>query len=206
MEILVRNAMVLTQNGKRALLKDHDVLIEENKIAKVGKRLGEKAEYVIDGRGKVLMPGLVNTHTHLAMTLLRGYGDDMSLQKWLESKIWPMEAKLKASDVRAGSMLGCLEMIKGGTTSFVDMYFFMEEVARAVDESGMRANLAYGMLDLGKQEKRKEELRKSEEFVRKFNGKADGRISTSFGPHAIYTCSTELLQKTKELADEHGVR
>ena len=143
MGILIRNALVVTQNDRREVLKGSDVLIEGNRIAKVGKGMHEKAEHVIDASGKAVMPGLVNTHCHLAMTLLRGYADDMHLHDWLEKKIWPREAKLKAADVRAGSMLGCLEMIKGGTTAFADMYFLMDETAAAVEKSGMRANLSH---------------------------------------------------------------
>jgi len=204
--ILIRNALVLTQNDKRQVLKGHDVLIEGSKIAAVGKGLKEKAEHVLDAKGKLVMPGLVNTHNHLAMTLLRGYGDDMRLQEWLEKRIWPREAKLKAGDARAGAMLGCLEMLKSGTTAFADMYFFMEETAHAVEESGIRANLSYGMMDHGKAEKRQAELAKGEKFVKEFNEKAGGRIRTSFGPHAIYTCSRELLEKTNELAAKHDVK
>ncbi|VVC03849.1 5'-deoxyadenosine deaminase [Candidatus Burarchaeum australiense] len=206
MGILIRNALVLTQNERREVLKDCDVLIEANRIAKVGKGMREKAEHVLDGRGKLVMPGLVNTHTHLAMTLLRGYADDMRLEDWLEKKIWPREAKLKPADVRAGSMLGCLEMIRGGTTSFVDMYFMMGETAAAVEKCGLRANLAHGMIDMDKPERRKKELAAGEAFVREWNGKVRGRIMASFGPHAIYTCSRELLEKTNELAHKHDVK
>jgi 5-methylthioadenosine/S-adenosylhomocysteine deaminase len=97
-----------------------------------------EAEFIIDGDRSIALPGLVNTHTHAAMTLLRGYADDMILQDWLTQKIWPLEAHLTGDDVYLGTRLACLEMIRSGTTAFNDMYFFMDDAARAVDESGIR--------------------------------------------------------------------
>ncbi|MFA6036473.1 MAG: amidohydrolase [Candidatus Micrarchaeia archaeon] len=206
MAVLIRNALVVTQNDQREVIQGCDVLIEGNRIAKVGRELQAKAEQKIDATGKALMPGLVNTHNHMAMSLLRGYGDDMVLQEWLEKKIWPREGKLKAGDVYAGSLLACAEMIRGGTTASADMYFFMDEAAKAVEKSGMRANLSYGMIDLGDEGKRKKELAAGEKFVKEWNGKAGGRIACSFGPHSPYTASTELLEKSGELAKKHDVK
>lgn len=204
MAILIKNSRIITQNKKREVL-DGDVLIEDNRIEKIEKDIHEKAEFTIDGKGKLLLPGFVNTHTHLAMTLFRGYADDMELDKWLGEKIWPLEKKLKGADVWAGSLLGCIEMIKGGTTSFNDMYFFMPDVAKAVEKTGMRALLGYGIIELGDEEKGKKEIGVGEEFVREFDGKADGRIHCSFAPHALYTCSSSLLQKIDELSKKYSV-
>ncbi len=200
MGILIKNARVLTQDKKRNFLVGADILVEENKISLVQKHIREKAEFVIDASHKLVLPGLVNAHTHLAMTLFRGYADDMVLEKWLGEKIWPLEKKLRADDVYRGSMLGCAEMIRSGTTCFADMYFFMDEVARAVGESGMRASLSYGMFDLGKPDKREKELRIAEEFVNKNHNAARGRVICSLGPHSPYTCSKEMLIKAKGLA------
>lgn len=205
MGILIKNVDVLTQNGRRDMLRGADILIEGNRIEKVGRGIKEKAEFKIGGKGKLAIPGLVNTHTHLAMTLFRGYADDMRFWEAWPQKIWPREKRLKAEDVRVGSLLGCLEMMKGGTTCFADMYFFMEEAAKAVKESGMRASLSYGMLDFDDAGKRKRELKKGEELVKDFNGKANGRVGCSFGPHSPYGCSTELLLRTKELALKYKV-
>lgn len=202
MSILIKNIDVLTQNEGREFLRGVDIFINGNKIERIGKNLKEKAEFRVDGRGKLAMPGLINTHTHLAMTLFRGYADDMAFWEAWPKKVWPKERKLNGEDVYWGSLLGCIEMIRSGTTCFADMYFFMEETARAVERSGMRANLAYGMIDLGDAEKRKRELRKGESFVRKFSGR---RIQCSFAPHAPYTCSKELLLKAKELAEKYDV-
>ncbi|MEM4389582.1 MAG: amidohydrolase [Candidatus Micrarchaeia archaeon] len=207
MSILVKNAsFILTQNPRRELLRDTDVFVDGNVIAGIGRNLRERAEFVIDGKGKLLLPGLINTHTHLAMTLMRGYADDMPLQPWLEEKIWPLERGLKPSHVFAGSLLGCAELIRSGTTAFADMYFFMDESARAVEKAGLRANLSYGMIDLGNAEKRERELKEGERFARAWKGKAGGRIQTSLGPHAPYSCSKELLERAAELADKLDVR
>ncbi len=206
MSLLIKNASIITQNEKREMLADTDILIEENIITKIAKKIEEETEFVIDARGKFVIPGLANCHTHAAMTLLRGYGDDMQLHDWLEKKIWPREAKLNEKDVYWGSMLACVEMIKTGTTSFADMYFFMDGTAKAVQETGMRANISHGMIDLGNEEKRKKELKEGERIVKEWNGKAGGRITASFGPHAPYTCSRELLETTKKLAEKHDVK
>lgn len=205
MGILIKNVDVLTQNRRRELLRGVDILIERNRIERIGKRIKEKAEFRIDGRGKLAIPGLINTHTHLAMTLFRGYADDAVFWEAWPERVWPREAKLKADDVYWGSLVGCLEMIRSGTTSFADMYFFMDETARAVKEAGIRANLSYGMIDSGNAKKMEKELRVGEKFVREHNKTADGRIQCSFGPHAPYTCSRSLLEKTAELSEKYNV-
>ena len=113
-----------------------------------GREYQGEADLIIDGNGAIALPGLVNTHTHAAMSLLRGYADDMILQDWLSQKIWPLEAHLTPADVYWGTRLACLEMIKTGTVAFNDMYFMMDEAARAVGEAGIRATLSYGFIDL----------------------------------------------------------
>lgn len=174
MSILIKNVDVLTQNSKRDLLKSVDILIDGNRIGKIGRNVKEKAEFRIDGKGKLAVPGLINTHTHLAMTLFRGYADDMRFWEAWPKRIWPKEKRVNADDVRWGSVLGCIEMIRSGTTCFMDNYFFMNEAAEAVKESGMRANLAYGMIDLNDAGKRRKELSIGEKLVAGFHGKAGG--------------------------------
>lgn len=190
---------------KRRVFERGSVAIEGDKIVAVGKDVKEKADTVIDARGKVVLPGLINCHTHLSMTLLRGVADDMPLMQWLETRIWPIEKNLRAEDCYVGALLGCLETIKSGTTCFADQYFFMEHVARAVEEAGMRASLSYGIIELGDPKRRESELRAGEKLVKECQGKAEGRISTMFGPHAPYTCSPECLMKVKELAKKYKV-
>ncbi len=185
-----------------------DVVVgDDGLIAAIGQNAGRDHEYdhEIDGRGRVLLPGLVNTHTHAAMTLLRGYADDMLLQPWLAERIWPLEAHLTADDVYWGTRLACLEMIAAGTVGFNDMYFFMESAARAVDDAGLRAQLAYGFIDLSDPEKREGECRATEglaDQVRRIN---NPRISAAVGPHAVYTVSAEGLRWCAEFARERDI-
>jgi len=185
-------------------LKNGTVVIEGGKITEIGEKTKEHAETVIDAKGSVVMPGLVNTHTHAAMTLFRGYADDLQLAEWLEKHIWPAEAQLRAEDVYRGSLLACLEMIRSGTTSFADMYFFMDETAKAVEASGIRASLSHGLIELWNEEKGETDLKEGKRFVRAWQGAADGRIKTMYGPHAPNTCSDEYLAKVKEEARKDG--
>ncbi len=204
MDIVIKNALVLTQNKSREVIRA-DVGIEGNRIAEVGKNL-PKSGYVIDGTGCALMPGLVNAHTHLPMTLLRGFADDMELESWWRTKIWPTEAKIREEDCYYGALLGCLEMIRSGTTSFFDMYFHMEYVAQAVTHAGLRANLGYGMVDMGNAHKRVRELRASADFLEYVKRMKSGRIEASIAPHAPNTCSEELLLAAKQLASKNNCR
>ena len=204
-DILIRDGHVITMDPQRRIFERGSVAIEGDKIAAVGEEVKEKADVVIDARGKVVLPGLINAHTHLSMTLLRGVADDMPLMEWLETKIWPIEKNLRAEDCYAGALLGCLEMIKSGTTCFADQYFYMEHVAKAVEEAGIRGVLSYGIIELGDPKRRESELREGEKLVKSWHGKAGGRVLTMFGPHAPYTCSPECLIEVKELARKHKV-
>jgi 5-methylthioadenosine/S-adenosylhomocysteine deaminase len=199
-DIIIKNGYVLTMDPELGDLKNGVVVIDDGSIVEVAESTEATADTVIDARGGVVMPGFVNTHTHAGMTLFRGYADDLPLASWLQDHIWPAEAELTASDVVAGTNLACLEMIKSGTVAFADMYFFMEEVGKVVESSGLRAALSYGMIELGDAEKGKNELKKGKGFVNEWNGKADGRISAMYGPHAPNTCSKDFLIKVKEQA------
>ena len=135
--ILIKDTTIISDEIEKS-----SVLVVDDTIQEISNSLNDNdAEIIIDGSNKITMPGLINTHSHVAMTLLRGVGDDQSLQTWLEEYIWPKEANLNDELVYLGSKLAMAEMIKTGTTTFNDMYFFMEETAKAVDESGMRAVL-----------------------------------------------------------------
>jgi 5-methylthioadenosine/S-adenosylhomocysteine deaminase len=190
---------------QRHVLDRGSVVIEGDKVVSVGREVKVRADTVIDARGKAVLPGLINGHTHLSMTLLRGVADDMELDSWLKTKIWPIEKNLRAEDCYVGALLGCLEMIKSGTTCFADQYFFMEDVARAVEKAGIRGVLSYGIIEQGDSKKRKSEIRTGENLVKTCHGKANGRILTMFGPHAPYTCSPECLAQVKELAKKYKV-
>jgi 5-methylthioadenosine/S-adenosylhomocysteine deaminase len=180
-------------------------MVKDGRVGGVGTGLNGDADVAIDGAGKIVLPGLINTHTHLSMVLLRGYADDMRLQDWLQKKIWPFEAKLTAEACYQAALLGCAEMIMSGTTTFMDMYFNMEDVARAVKESGLRACLSYGIIDLFDSAKAKAEQEKSRKFFEYVRDLNVSRIRFALGPHAPYTCSPETLLWAKEFAEKNGV-
>ncbi len=182
-----------------------DIYIDDTgRIAEIGHLKGDAAT-VIEGRGDIAVPGLVNTHTHAAMSLMRGYADDMPLQEWLTTKIWPLEAHLTGEDVYHGTRLACLEMIRSGTIAFNDMYFFMEEAARAIDGMGMKAVLAYGFINLSDPDKQEEEIKKTEEFCQAVKAMNNPRIAAAVGPHAVYTVSQEGLQWLAGYAREENI-
>ena len=217
MSLLIKGATLLS--GKRV-----DILIEGSIISKVAPSISARAEEKIDANGKIALPGLINTHTHAAMTLFRGVGEDASLHDWL-SAVRAVEVKVTPSQIRAGTSLAVAEMIKSGTTCFNDMYFHMDEVASAVQESGMRAVLGYSMVDMGDgkfqeefsrsgaskgelhydEKKRKLELKIAEQFIKDWQRKADGRITTAVPPHSLYLCSKELLTASRDMAKKYSV-
>ncbi len=200
--ILIKDATIISNEIKKG-----SVLIQNDKIVEIIDKLGENdADEVINATGKVLIPGLVNTHTHLSMTLMRGLADDMPLDTWLNNYIWPVEAELNPEYCYAGALVACAEMIKSGTTCFNDMYFFMDHVARAADEAGLRGIISHGMIDFGDEDKRKQEFKESIRIIKKCHNTGNGRIQVAFGPHSPYTCSQELLQKVKREAAKYGVR
>ena len=202
MKILIENASIVTMTEANRVLEKHYLIIEEDLITAIGSGEPPAGSYDkrIDATNHMLLPGFVNAHTHAAMTLLRGYADDLPLMEWLETKIWPLEAKLTAEDVYWGTMLAIVEMIKSGTTCFTDMYFFMDQVARAVEETGIRAVLSRGMVGVGPEHQRA--IDESRETVAQWAGRGEGRISFLLGPHAPYTCPPDYLHKVMELATE----
>ena len=202
--ILIKNALILNLNNFEN--KKQSLLIKDDLIAEIAETIDEgNVDKIIDAEGKILLPGLINTHTHLSMTLFRGLADDLSLDSWLNDHIWPMEANLNGDYCYIGALLGAVELIKSGTTTFSDMYFYMEDVARAVEDAGIRAVLSYGMIDFGDAEKREAEIEENLQLFKSCNGMADGRIKVFFGPHSPYTASEDLLIKVRELADEYNM-
>lgn len=206
MKILIKNIDVI-YSANQEMIKNGYIIIKDKLITEVGSVYHEGQEYnkydqVIDGRGKVALPGLVNCHTHAGMTLLRGYADDLPLNKWLNDKIWPYEAGLNPNDIYWGTMLSIIEMIRTGTTLFADMYFSMDLVAKAVQESGIRAVLSAGLIEANDGRKG---LMESLEFSLEWMGRADGRIRTMLGPHAPYTCSEGYLREIIDLSNEHNL-
>ncbi len=207
-DILIRGCTLLPMDRRRKVVKEGLIAIKDDVITYVGKETNAppiKAEKTIDGHGKVATPGLVNCHTHLPMTIFRGIAEDQELDKWLSETIWPLEAKLKSGDVYDGALLGCLEMIKSGTTCFSDMYFHGDIVAKAVEKAGLRCVLAPGIIEREDAERGEKRLKDSVEFARRFDGYAEGRVRVRFGPHAVYTCSPNLLMKIRDMASKLNV-
>ena len=201
-KLLIKNATVIPMTGQAKMITNGEIAIEGNKIAFVGPKGTVPADWaaseIIDATGMVAMPGFVNCHTHAAMTLLRSYADDMPLMQWLSERIWPLEERLTGEDVYWGTMLCILEMIKSGTTTFADMYFFMDDVAKAVEQTGIRACLSRGMVGVNPTAQRA--LDETGEFVEKWKGAAEGRITTMVGPHATFTCPPDYLKKVMNIA------
>ncbi|WP_435925323.1 amidohydrolase [Paenibacillus sp. DYY-L-2] len=180
------------------------MLIEGSTITYIGEQRPEGVEgaETFDGKGLLFLPGLVNTHGHAAMSLLRGYGDDMVLQEWLQTKMWPMEAKFTGNDVYWGTALSVLEMLKGGTTTFLDMYDHMDQVASVVEQSGIRAVLTRGVIGLCPPDVQQHKLEDAIAFAKGWHGKADGRITTMMSPHAPYTCPPDYIEKIVQAAHD----
>ena len=201
-KILIENVEIVTDGP--AYPKKY-IGITDQKISYIGTTRPEGYEdaYRIDGTGKLAAAGMVNAHTHIAMCLLRSYGDDMALMDWLQNKVWPAEAGLRDGDCYWGTQLGILEMLKSGTTAFADMYFFEDETARAVSESGLRACLSRGLTG-DKYDKEDQRLADNIRLYKDWNGQADGRLTVMLGPHAPYTCSEDYLRLLVEAAEELG--
>ena len=208
-DIMIRNGLVLTMAPDNPLIENGAVAIKGDCIVKVGPAhalaLEFQAKKVIDACGGIIMPGLINTHTHAAMTCFRGLADDLPLMTWLHDYIFPAEAKLTYETVYQGTLLACAEMILSGTTTFCDMYLFEAAVAQAAKDAGMRAVVGeviydfpspnYGPVEEG--------LKYVEALIQKWQD--DPLITIAVEPHSAYLCSPELLKKAKILADQHGV-
>ena len=200
--MLLKNCrFVITPKG---VLENVNVIVENGKIASVTDAIpkGSKKDKIIDCKDKIVSPSFANAHTHLAMSLFRGYGEELELMQWLETKMWPIENKMDEKDIYAGSLLSCIELIKSGVTAFNDMYFDMNGVARAAKETGLRASLSWAVVDEDKTSQKGSPLKNAETFIKKW--KKDKMILPSVGPHAIYTCNDELLKKSKQLANKHN--
>ncbi len=196
MSILIKG---VTLNGQKK-----DIHIRDNRIQKIDDSIALSANVQISGDGKAAIPSFINGHTHAAMTLLRGYADDMHLQDWLEKKIWVAEAHMTEEDIYCGARLACLEMIKTGTTFFNDMYWFWRGTARAVQEMGIRAAISAVFIDFFDKEKAKEQIEINMRLFEE-SGSFGDRVTFTLGPHAIYTVSEESLKWAADFARDHGL-
>src|SRR2546430_112046 len=201
MSLLLRGGLVVTQDDQRRLVSG-DLLVEDGRILAVGE-VDRAADEVIDCSGCAVLPGFINLHHHVANTLLRGVADDVPLEELLP-RASAIDAKLTRRDVQIGALLGCVEMIRSGTTSFHDLFYWEDEVARAVRESGMRGFLSWVTLDESKTTQQGSPLKNADAFVAK--QKCDPLVTPSVGVQAVYTASEETCTKAKEIADRHQVR
>jgi 5-methylthioadenosine/S-adenosylhomocysteine deaminase len=199
----IRGGRVLHPDGA---VVEADVLVDRSagEIVEVGAGLGGDDE--LDAAGGLVIPGLVNAHTHVAMTLLRGHADDKPLDAWLREDVWPVEAALEPADIAAGAELGVLEMIRSGTTAFADMYFEIDRTAAVVERAGLRAVLGHGAISVGKDDDAaRADIEESVEMARRLDGTADGRISTAVMPHSLTTVTPDLLSVAAEAAADAGL-
>lgn len=204
-DLLISGGTVVTMDAQRRVIEDGAVAVRGDAIVAVGTRAALDAGYMaqrrIDARGKLVMPGLVNGHTHAAMTLLRGIADDMNLQDWLTKFIFPAEARNVSEDfVTAGTRLGALEMIRGGTTTYVDMYYFEDAVARATKAAGMRGVLGETLLDFPAPDNKTVAagLAYTQSFLQRWKG--DPLIRAAAAPHSMYLASEATLRSAASLA------
>lgn len=200
---IIKNGRFVVPGADKPVLSGY-MMVENDRIIYIGEvepSLDNDVK-VVDGSRLLFMPGLVNTHGHAAMSLLRGYGDDLALQVWLQEKMWPMEEKFTGEDVYWGTSLSVLEMLKGGTTTFLDMYDHMDRVAEVAERSGIRSVLMRGVIGFCSEEMQNHKLAEAMEFARNWHGKADGRITTMISPHAPYTCPPDYFVKFVQAAHD----
>jgi 5-methylthioadenosine/S-adenosylhomocysteine deaminase len=208
--ILVTNGIVVTMNPERQVIQDGAVAIDGSDIVGVGPAADVAARFrgraTLDAKGQIVLPGLINTHTHAPMVLYRGLADDLALSEWLEKYIFPAEAKtVSPAFVRAGTRLAALEMIQSGTTTFADMYYFEEEVARETKAAGLRGVLGQTVIQFPVADAKTpaEALTRAEAFITAFKG--DALITPAVAPHAIYTLDAASLRAARDLSRRHNV-
>jgi 5-methylthioadenosine/S-adenosylhomocysteine deaminase len=203
MKTCIKNGYIITVDKYDTCLSGC-VHIEDGIITYVGSEKDAPVTdgRVIDAKGGIIAPGFINTHTHVPMTLFRGAADDMQLMDWLQQKIWPAEEKLDDQAVYWGTMLAIAELVSGGVTCFSDMYNFNGVIARAADESGIRALVAAAVIDIdGGGERRLKAAEEFFEYVKDYK-----RVDAALGPHAEYTVSPELFRKVRDMALRLGSR
>lgn len=207
MRTLIRDVTAITLDEQDRVARNTDIAIDGDTVQAVGQVPSHfEPDEVIDGQERVALPGFFNAHTHAAMTLERGWAEDLPFDRWLNEKIWVAESALEEEDVYWGAALACCEMIRAGVIGFADHYFWMDQVARAVQESGMKANLAWCQFGTGvEHEVGGITLDDTIRFVRDWHGAADGRIRCTMGPHSPYMCPPAFLRRITAVAHELGV-
>jgi 5-methylthioadenosine/S-adenosylhomocysteine deaminase len=198
MKTLIKNGYLLDMVADEPNTRKADILLEDNKIVKIDSQILDSVDEVLDAENMLIMPGLVNTHSHLAMSIFRGYKDDRKLMDWLENAIFPVEDKLEPDDIYWNSYLSCLEMIKSGTTTCNDMYFGMNKVIEALDATGLRAVVAWCITD----DSIKDKPERTREYATKYNKDKNSRIKVYTSAHAPYSCKPETIKLCVDLAKE----
>lgn len=203
-KLWIENGTFLTMADSQQKVFQGHMIVEDQFITYIGEQEPSNIDGAerINGKGLLFMPGLINTHGHAAMTLLRGFSDDLNLQVWLQEKMWPMEEKYVDADTKAGSRLAIAEMLLSGTTTFVDMYDRMDQVAEAAVESGIRAFLTRGVIGLCPPDVQTAKLEEAISFAKTWNGQADGRIRTMLSPHSPYTCPPDYIERIIQAAHD----
>lgn len=205
--LLIRNCRVLQipmDEPRATVLGSQDVIVRGSRVEAVqptGQADISHFHDVIEARGMLVMPGLINTHAHVPMVIFRGLAEDVSIEKWFNDYMWPLESNLQPDDVYWGMQLGLAEMIRGGVTSVADHYFYMDRAAQAVEKAGTRALLGWAIFGSGGMAA----IEQTATFVRDYQGAADGRIRTWMAPHAPYTCDDDFLRASARKAEELGV-
>ena len=204
MNILIKNCNLISMDCNRDKIDYNiDILLKNNKIEKIGSNLPSTDDLkIIDATGKYVLPGFINTHSHIGMSIFRESVDGYTTQDWLTEKIWPIEDKLTPDDVYKSSLLSCIEMIKTGTTTVNDQYFFQESIAKAVIESGIRCELTRTIMDVGGNGD--ERLKELENFIKEYNNKYEN-LYINVGIHGLYTTSEQCVEKAISLAQKYGL-
>src|SRR5262245_48245070 len=208
--LIVHNGTVVTMDGTRRVIENGAVAVDGSDIVAVDTDAAIRKQFqgaeMLDAGGQVIMPGLVNTHTHAPMVLFRGLADDLALQEWLTKYIFPAEGKLVSPEfVRTGTRLAALEMIESGTTTYADMYYFEEEIAKETKAAGLRGVLGQTIIQfpVGDAKTPADGLARAEAFIEQFKG--DPLITPAVAPHAIYTLDGPTLKAARELSKKYSV-
>lgn len=202
MKTWIKNVTIVPMTGQDDVIDCGHIYIDGNQIVSVGPEIPDfSPDRIINGENQIAMPGLINAHTHLGMSFFRNYADDMALEEWLEDKCWPLEAKLTDEDIYKASLLSMAELIRTGTTTFVDMYYEMHRVGEAALDIGIRGVLTRGITDGEGMEAKFAEV---EKLISDWH-EDGGMLMVMPAPHAVYTCSPETIQRLSTMAKDHGL-
>jgi len=205
---LLKNFDILSP-GDDSPKVNSSLIVQDGEIKSILEEAGQEeirsADKVVKGEGRLLIPGFVNTHAHLGMTIFRGYADDIALNEWLQDWIWPAEEELTPDEVYWASSLAILESIRSGVTTVSDMYFNMDRTAEAIEDSGIRGLISYGIIAEELDEPGRQEIGTAVDLVENWDGAAEGRLKVALSPHAPYTCSSEVLRELSRISEEMDV-